>query len=167
MAATDSIPNPVKGQALRLYGCIKNVTTGKVITGGLTGLASIISKDGGATASTTTAATEIGTTGLWYLDLTTTETNADTIVVKVSATNTNATDAVLVVPMADLALTTSNAWNQSVKRLEQFLIQSHGLLGCELRNNGTTLTLRLPVGSGDWLTAGIDPGPDGQRDMFD
>jgi hypothetical protein len=167
MAATDSIPNPIKGQAFRLYGFTLNSITGKVITGGLTGLAATISKDGASFASVTNAPVEIGTTGAWSLDLTATECDADTIQVIVSATNANARDAAFVVAMNDLSLLTTNAWNQSVKRLEQFLIQTHGVATVKIENDGTTLVLSLPVGAGTWLSGGVDNGPLAVRETLD
>ena len=90
MAASDAHLFPVKNAANQLSGWIVSYTTANPITGGLTGLAATISKDGGAFASTTNAPTEIGTTGGFTLNLTSTECNCSTALVTVTATNSGA-----------------------------------------------------------------------------
>jgi len=167
MAAQDSIPSPIKGQAFRIYGCTKSAVTGKVITGGLAFLAGRVSKDGGSFSASTNAPVEIGTTGWWYVDLTDTEMDAYTVCVNVETSTTNAMDASLVIPTADVSFVTSNAWNQAVLRLEQIAIQTHGAACGKLENDGTTITLSLPVGAGTWLSAGVDNGPLAIREQLD
>lgn len=90
MAAIDATRNPVKGEAYRLYFVIKSSSTSNPITGGLTGLAATISKDGAAFASTTNAPVEVGTSGFGYVDLTATEMNAYSVTIQVTASNANA-----------------------------------------------------------------------------
>lgn len=89
MATTDATPNPVKNQAFRFtFPIHKN--DGTLITGA-TGLDSEVSKDAGTQADCTNEATEIATsTGVYYLDLTATEMNADTVAVTVKTTSTGA-----------------------------------------------------------------------------
>lgn len=163
MASADAIPLAVKNQAYRVYGCVKNVTTGKVITGGLTGLAGSISKDGGSFASTTSAPAEIGTTGFFSLDLTATEMNANAVSIKVSATNTNAVDVCFVIPTYDLTRSTTNAWNQSVVRIEQLWAQVHGRQTCTYQIGQTSVSILDPVTNSPWLTGSLSIGATGQR----
>jgi hypothetical protein len=89
MAATDARPWPIKNQAFRVsFPIFKN--DGTVITGA-TALDSEVSKDAGTFADCTNEATEIATaSGHYYLDLTASEMNADTVVVQVKTTSTGA-----------------------------------------------------------------------------
>jgi hypothetical protein len=89
MASSDAKPVPIKNQAFRLtFGIFKN--DGTLITGA-TGLDSEVSKDAGTFADCTSEATEIATaSGVYYLDLTAAEMNADTVAVLVKSTSTGA-----------------------------------------------------------------------------
>ncbi|OQW37065.1 MAG: hypothetical protein A4C66_03265 [Nitrospira sp. HN-bin3] len=92
MASTDARPVPIKNTAYRAYfGIFKN--DGTLITGA-TGLDSEVSKDGAAFADCTNEATEISQ-GLYYLDLSSTEMNADSVLVVVKSTSTGAVPVVL------------------------------------------------------------------------
>lgn len=87
MASTDAIPLARKNVAYRLYfGIYKN--DGTLITGA-TALDSEVSKDGAAFADCTNEATEISQ-GAYYLDLTSTEMNADNVFVVVKTSSTGA-----------------------------------------------------------------------------
>lgn len=96
MASTDARPLPIKNTAYRLYFPIYK-SDGTLITAAA-GLDSEVSKDGkqsdGTTAGftdCTNEATEIGTgSGCYYLDLTSTEMNADSVVVLVKSSTTGA-----------------------------------------------------------------------------
>ncbi len=93
MASTDARPVPIKNTAYRAYfGIYKN--DGTLITSAA-GLDSEVSKDGAAIADCTNEATEIGATGLYYLDLTSTEMNADSVTVLVKSSTTDAVPVVL------------------------------------------------------------------------
>ncbi|MEP7291106.1 MAG: hypothetical protein ABI835_04955 [Chloroflexota bacterium] len=94
MASTDSLPIPRKNSAYRVvFHGLKN--DGTLITSG-TGMDSEISKDQGTFADCTNEATEIATaSGVYFLDLTSTEMNADCVTVKVTWTNTGALPQVL------------------------------------------------------------------------
>ena len=161
MASTDVSTFPVKGQAYRLTGKIVNATTGNPITGGLTVLTSTVSKDGAAFASTTSAAAEIGTTGYFTVDLTSTEMDAYTVVVHVSASNTNAVYAsICMLPI--VVSEEDDAWDdQTVKRLEQALLQgaAYSLNKVTITNadeNGAgTITLYKRDGTTAWLTGTV------------
>jgi len=88
MAATDAIPVPRKNVAFRLYFAIRK-NDGTIITS-WTGADSKDSLDAGAFSDCTNEATEIGTSGCGYLDLTAAEMNADAVMVKITVTNTSA-----------------------------------------------------------------------------
>jgi len=89
MAATDATAIPVKNQAYRVTFPILDAD-GDLVTGA-TGLDSEVSKDAGTFADATSEATEIATTsGMYYLDLTATEMNADTVAIIVKTTSSGA-----------------------------------------------------------------------------
>jgi hypothetical protein len=79
---------------------------GDLVTGA-TGLDSEVSKDGGTFTDCTNEATEIATSsGLYYLDLTSTEMNADTVAVIVKTSSSGAkTTALVIYPLKDGDLT--------------------------------------------------------------
>ena len=89
MASTDALPVPQKNVAYRItFPIFKN--DGTLITGA-TGLDSEVSKDAGTFADCTNEATEIATSsGIYYLDLTSTEMNADCVAVVVKTSSTGA-----------------------------------------------------------------------------
>lgn len=100
MASTDSVPFPRKNVAFRCYFTIVD-SDGDPVTGAA-GLDSEISKDGGAFADCTNEATEIGSTGFYYLELTATEMNADAVCIRVQTSTTGAkTRALVFYPMED------------------------------------------------------------------
>jgi hypothetical protein len=89
MAATDASPIPVKNQAYRVTFPILDAD-GDLVTGA-TGLDSEISKDGGTFVDCTNEATEIATaSGMYSLDITATEMNADTVAIIVKTTSSGA-----------------------------------------------------------------------------
>ena len=96
MASTDATAIPVKNQAYRVTFPILDAD-GDLVTGA-TDLDSEVSKDSGTFADCTNEATEIATSsGMYYLDLTATEMNADTvaIIVKTSTSGAKTTPIVL------------------------------------------------------------------------
>ncbi len=96
MAATDAKPIPIKGQAYRVTFPILDAD-GDLVSGAV-GLDSEVSKDGGAFADCTNEATEIATSsGIYYLDLTADEMDADTVtvIVKTSTSDAKTTSMVL------------------------------------------------------------------------
>lgn len=89
MASTDAKPVPQKNVAYRVTFPILDAD-GDLVTGA-TGLDSEVSKDGGTFADCTNEATEIATnSGMYYLDLTSTEMNADTVAIIVKTTSSGA-----------------------------------------------------------------------------
>jgi hypothetical protein len=85
MAATDAKIIPRKNEAYRWSGFMLD-TAGVRITGGLSGLASSISKDNGAFAAGATPIEVATNTGYVYLDLTAAQMNADSVAIIISAT---------------------------------------------------------------------------------
>jgi len=98
MASTDAKPVPIKNTAFRAYFDLR-LNTGALNTGAA-GLDSEVSKDAGTMADCTNEATEIATSsGHYYLDLTSTEMNADSVVVQIKSSTTNAvTRSLLIYP---------------------------------------------------------------------
>lgn len=95
MASTDSRPIPIKNTAYRAVFPILDAD-GDLVTGA-TGLDSEVSKDQGTFADCTNEATEIATaSGMYYLDLTSTEMNADCVAVIVKTSSSGAKTTVLV-----------------------------------------------------------------------
>jgi hypothetical protein len=85
MAATDATAIPIKNQAHRITFPIFDADGDLVATA--TGLDSEISKDAGTFADATNEATQIATaSGMYFLDLTATEMNADTVAIIVKST---------------------------------------------------------------------------------
>lgn len=94
MASTDATPFPMKNVAYRVTFPILDAD-GDLVTGA-TSPDSEVSKDGGAFADCTNEATEIATSsGMYYLDLTSTEMNADTVAIIVKSGNGKTTPIVL------------------------------------------------------------------------
>lgn len=94
MASTDARAIPYKSAAWRVTFPILDAD-GDPVTGA-TGLDSEISKDGGAFADCTNEATEIGSSGIYYLDLTSTEMGADTVAIRVQTSSSGAKTSVIV-----------------------------------------------------------------------
>jgi hypothetical protein len=95
LASTDARPIPIKNTAFRAVFPILDAD-GDLVTGAA-GLDSEVSKDQGTFADCTNEATEIATSsGMYYLDLTSTEMNADCVAVIVKTSTTGAKTTVLV-----------------------------------------------------------------------
>jgi hypothetical protein len=96
MPSTDALPVPRKGAAYRVYLAVFD-TSGKLVTGGLTGATLQISKDGNSFSAPggSPAFTEIGTTGCGYSELNSTDMTADHVKVRLTVSNTNAVDTVV------------------------------------------------------------------------
>lgn len=95
MPASDAKIVPVKGQAFRVtFGIYKNDGT---LISGATGLDSERSLDGASFADCTNEALEISSaSGIYYLDLTASEMNADTVAVLVKSSTLGAVPVVIV-----------------------------------------------------------------------
>lgn len=94
MAAGDATPFPRKNTAYRVTFPILDAD-GDLVTGA-SGLDSEVSKDAGTFADCTNEATEIATSsGVYYLDLTSTEMNADTVAIIVKTSTSGAKTTVI------------------------------------------------------------------------
>lgn len=94
MAATDAKPFPIKNTAYRVYFPILDAD-GDLVTGA-TGLDSEVSLDGATFADCTNEATEIATSsGIYYLDLTSSEMNTDCTVLQVKTSSSGAKTTVM------------------------------------------------------------------------
>src|SRR3990167_9187505 len=102
MAASDAMPIPKKNTAYRVYFPILDAD-GDLVTGAAA-LDSEVSKDGGPFADATNEATEIATSsGMYYLDLTATEMNADTVAIIVKTATAGAKTTPIVLYPAEAA----------------------------------------------------------------
>lgn len=151
MAASDAHPRPIKNRAYRHTFDLR-LTTGAFNTGG-TGLDSEISKDGAAFTDCTNEATEIGSSGIYFLDFTAAEMNADTVAVIVKSTNTDNMPQLLVfLPESIVEPTAVPTWPMSS---EEVL----GWLGALSRNKttqtSTTTTLRNDADSATIATSAV------------
>jgi hypothetical protein len=88
MAATDARPVPRKNTAFRVYFPILDADGDPVSAAA--GLDSEVSIDGGAFADCVSEATEIGTSGLYYLDLTAGEMNGDAVIIRIQTSTSGA-----------------------------------------------------------------------------
>jgi hypothetical protein len=112
MASTDARPIPQKNVAYRVTFPIFDAD-GDLVTGA-TGLDSEVSKDGGAFTDCTNEATEIATaSGIYYLDLTNTEMNADTVavIIKTSSSGAKTTPIVMYPEEAGDIRVNATQWN--------------------------------------------------------
>jgi hypothetical protein len=96
MSAANASPFPIKNKAFRITFPILDAGGDLVANGA--GLDSEISKDGGTFADCTNEATEISTSsGMYFLDLTASEMNADTVALIIKSSSTGAKSTVLVI----------------------------------------------------------------------
>jgi len=112
MASTDAKPIPQKNVAYRITFPIFDAD-GDLVTGA-TGLDSEISKDGGTFTDCSNEATEIATSsGMYYLDLTNTEMNADTVavIIKTSTSGAKTTPIVMYPEEAGDIRVNATQWN--------------------------------------------------------
>lgn len=89
MASTDAKLFPQKNVAFRVTFPLLDAD-GDLVSSPIS-LDSEVSKDGGAFADCTNEATEIGSSGIFFLDLTSTEMNADTVAVIVKSASAKTT----------------------------------------------------------------------------
>ena len=156
MAASDARPVPRKNTAFRFYFAIRKPSDSTLITT-WAGADSEVSLDGAAFADCTNEATEIGTTGCGYIDLTAAEMNADAVVLKVTVTNTGAVPLVFTLfpeeagdYRADMVLISGDSG--AADNAESFF-DGTGYAGTgNVIPTVTTLT-NLPAITANWLTA--------------
>ncbi len=144
MATANATLFPVRGQAFQLGAVIYSSASANPLTGGLTGLALTISKDGAAFASAAGTVAEIGTSGYVVINLTAADMTANQIDVLVVATNTNAVYATAEIKTWNVTELTGHWLAQTVIRPEQGWLQGVSYLINRVTRNLTTglLTLR-------------------------
>jgi hypothetical protein len=147
MSAANATPNPIYGQAYRFAGKIVSAANGNPITGGLTFTSSQVSKDGAAFVNLTNTPTEIGTSGYFVVDLTAAEMSFASVIVRVAASNPNAVEFSIYIPICNLTPFTGRFDAQAVLRIEQLLLDIQTPLWNQNAISGSTQTFSLPGGS--------------------
>jgi len=147
MPASDAMPVPRKNTAFRLYIDVRT-SSGTLVTT-WAGADSEESLDGGAFTDCTNEATEIGTSGIGFLDLTAAEMNADCTIIKITFTNTGVVTPVFYLYPQELGDIRVNAtyWFDAALTATYVAPDNAGV---------TTLTTRLTntrAGNLDFLTA--------------
>lgn len=157
MAASDAKFVPVKNVAYRVYFPI--VSNAGALVSGATGLDSEVSKDGGTFVDCTNEATEIATSsGMYFLDLSSSEMNADCVVVIVKSSTVGARTTPIILYTAardvdDLAFPTVSGRSVDVT--------ATGEVGLDLDNTVGTLTFaEVPsvgnvVGGANYVIYGV------------
>lgn len=130
MASSDARPIPRKNVAYRVTFPLLDAD-GDLVTGAGS-LDSEVSKDGGTFADCTNEATEIATnSGMYYLDLTSTEMNADTVAVIVKSADAKTTPIVLYPEEAgDVRIDPQTIWDALTSALS-----TSGSIGKRLADN--------------------------------
>ena len=140
MAATDVAPWPVKNKAYRAHFLLMNATGDPVTSG--TGLDCQVSKDGAAFAAAAATETEIGN-GWYYCDLTTTEMNADTVIMVLKSSTSGAKTAHLLVhPVAIDELTGVPTFGAGGSGLEEWMSWLGALSRNLMTQSASTTTLK-------------------------
>lgn len=126
MASSDARPVPRKNTAFRVTFPIFN-EDGDLLTGA-TGLDSERSLDGGTFADCTNEATEIAaSSGVYYLDLTASEMNADTVAIMIKSSSVGAKTTVLVLYPEEAGDTRlSSTFETTITNLGQMLVDDGG-----------------------------------------
>lgn len=169
MASTDALPIPRKNVAYRVVFPIWDAD-GDLVTGAA-GLDSEISKDQGTFADCTNEATEIATSsGVYYLDLTSTEMNADCVAIIVKTSTSGAkTTPIILYPQeaADIQVWADQILGRGVGTIEstadEHSLATLVLMALEMSISGTTMTIKRTNGSTTHFTktltgtTGADP----------
>ena len=155
MAASDASPFPIKNKAYRITFPILDAD-GDLVTGAA-GLDSEVSKDGGAFTDCGSEATEIATSsGVYYLDLTATEMNADTVAVIVKTSTSGAKTTTLVIyPVAIVEPTAAPAYNAGTAGVEEVRAWLLALSRNKITQTSTTTTVRNDADSGTISTSTV------------
>lgn len=155
MAASDSQPFPIKNKAYRVTFPIFDAD-GDLVTGA-TALDSEVSKDAGTFADCTNEATEIATSsGMYYLDLTATEMNADTVAVIVKTTTSGAkTTPMIIYPVSITELSAVPGFADGATGLEEVLSFLLALSRNKMTQTSTTTTLKKDDGTTTLATASV------------
>jgi hypothetical protein len=151
MAASDARPVPRKNAAFRHYFAIRK-NDGTLITT-WAGADSEMSVDGAAFADCTNEATEIGTSGVGYIDLTAGEMNGDSVTLKVTVTNTSALPVVVTFfpeEVGDFRITTPANFADLAITSSTGLVTAGSVTGSV---GSVTAAVTLPSIPTGWITA--------------
>lgn len=142
MAASDAQPFPIKNKALRLTFPIITAAGALVTTGTQT---VTISKDQGTFANPSvgsTSATQVATTsGVWYVDLSATDLNADTVAVKISD-GTNPPTILIIYPVEIKEPAAVPGFGDGATGLEEVIAWLEILSRNKMTQTASTTTLR-------------------------
>lgn len=142
MAAADCTVYGIKGQAIRVYGWVKDSTTGNPIAT-IGTLSAVISQDGVYNASAPTPKAVPSHNGRFYVELSASQNDYYNVGITVISDMADALYATIDVTNLDLSEVTGAWWDQKVKRFEQMVLQGvQYLLGRAKRNISTgTITV--------------------------
>lgn len=142
MAAADCTVYGIKGQAIRVYGWVKDSTTGNPIAT-IGTLSAVISQDGVYNASAPTPQAVTSHNGRFYIELSASQNDYYNVGITVISDTADALYATIDVTNLDLSEVTGAWWDQTVKRFEQMVLQGvQYLLGRAKRNISTgTITV--------------------------
>lgn len=142
MAAADCTVYGIKGQAIRVYGWVKDSTTGNPIAT-IGTLSAVISQDGVYNASAPTPKAVPSHNGRFYVELSASQNDYYNVGITVISDMADALYATIDVTNLDLSEVTGAWWDQTVKRFEQMVLQGvQYLLGRAKRNISTgTITV--------------------------
>ncbi len=153
MASTDAQPWPIKNKAFRITFPIMDVNG--ALVAGATSLDSEISKDGAAFADCTNEATQIATSsGIYYLDLTNTEMNADTVAIIVKSAE-GLTTPLVIYPMDIQELSAVPGFSDGSTGLEEILSWILALNRNKITQTATTTTLKKDDGTTNLSTSTV------------
>jgi hypothetical protein len=159
MAASDALAFPIKNKAFRVTFPIFDAD-GDLVTGATTP-DSEISKDGGTFVDCTNEATEIATaSGMYFLDLTATEMNADCVVIVVKTATAGAKSTPIVLhPLSIVEPTTVPGFGTGATTpvgIEEVLAWLLALARNKITQTATTTTLRNDADAGNIGTSTVD-----------
>lgn len=152
MATSDAQPFPIKNRALYFeFPLIDSTGALKSAAGSLD---SEISKDGGAFSDCTNEAVEIGSSGIYYLDLTATEMNANVVAVVVKSAGALA-QPFIIYPVDIAEPAGAPAFGAGGGGLEEVLAWLLALSRNKMTQTDTTTTLRNNADSADISTSAV------------
>lgn len=162
MASTDAFPVPRKNVAYRVTFPILDADGDLVASAA--GLSALVSKDAGTFAASTNTVTQIATTsGVYFLDLTATEMNADTTAVIINTSTTGAKSTAIVMypeELGDYRVDPATIWTTVIENartaLDVMKVMFAALSGKASGLAGTTAIYRNNADTVDRITATVD-----------
>lgn len=144
MAAADATAFGVKGQALRVYGWIKDSTTGNPLDISAATLSSTISKDAGTGAAGPTPIAVASMTGRFYVDIPAASNDYYNVGLLVSSNAANTVNCTIDITNVDLSEKTGHWRAQTVNRIEDMWAAVAQYIQNKVTqaNNTNTITVR-------------------------